>query len=237
MSINFGDLFPGHYFDASEDNKRLFIKEYIDESAIKECKENFLQLIQSLSLSNFSTSFVLRCYQCLGDLWFILPTSTGGKYHGGKLDKENSVGGIFEHISKVVARSGKVLNRYRELINADGDTYCNYKELLLVACLLHDVGRLGRDCSSIYSCSDHGEVGASIIKECWSKGDYQTLFENEKLSSNLNFKFYLDELIFSVCEHMYMWRGINFLDSVKVKGLTPSLILCIMLCECDYYSF
>ena len=237
MLINFGDLFPGHYFDAKEDGKREFIKKYIDAEAVKESKLAFSNLINSLNISPFSNGFVLRCYQCLGDLWFILPTSTGGKYHGGKLDKENSVGGIFEHISKVVARSGKVLNRYRELINADGDTYCNYKELLLVACLLHDIGRLGRDCTAVYSCSDHGEVGAEIIKECWSKGDYQTLFEKEKLSGNLNFSFYLDELVFSVCEHMYMWRGINFLDRVKVKGLDNSLILCIMLCECDYYSF
>jgi hypothetical protein len=225
--ISFMDPYPGSYFDVGETMKKKFLSESIAPSAVNEAKGNFYDLIDSCGLSDFSIDFVKSVYTGLSDFWFLVPTSTGGKYHGGRLNPSNSCGGIFSHISDVVGMMPRVLNRYRELINYSGAEYACYRECLTVACLLHDIGRLGVSGDLVYSCSDHGEVGSAMIKFIWDQGGLVS-----------SFPFYIEEICYAVHEHMYLWRGINLFDRVRVEGgLSPSLILGAMLCECDYYSF
>jgi hypothetical protein len=217
------------YFDADAVGKRSYLSDFVDPSAISLGRKAVDELIDSLDLSDFSASFCLRVFQSVGGLWFLLPTSTGGKYHGGVLSVENCIGGNIVHTKNVVGMVPKVLNRYRELCNNTGQEYLCFREVLTCACLLHDIGKSGLKGDEVYSCSDHGEIGASIISDCWSKGDYK---------SSCSFNFFIDSLLFAVQEHMYMWRGINYLDRVLVDGkISASVIISMMLCECDYFSF
>ena len=219
------------YFDANSVGKREYLTSYIDKSATLSGRNAIEELISSLDLSDFSNSFCSRVFQSVGSLWFLLPTSTGGKYHGGPSSLENCIGGNIVHTKRVVLMVPKVLNRYRELLNSTGVEFVNYREVLTVACLLHDIGKAGVMGDEVYSSSGHGEIGSAIISSCWSKGRFADLLPSE-------FSFFISELMFAVQEHMYMWRGINYLDRVLVDlKLTPSVICAIMLCECDYFSF
>ena len=227
------DPFDLHYFDADGLGKREYLTKCIEPSAVSLGRSRMDELIESssLDLSDFSVSFCQRVFQSVGSLWFLLPTSTGGKYHGGPGSVSNCIGGNIVHTSAVVGRVGKVLNRYRELLNSTGLEFVNYREVLTVACLLHDIGKAGALGLEVYSSANHGEIGASIIDSCWSKGKFNDLCPSE-------FLFYIVPLVFSVQEHMYMWRGINYLERVRLDHLlTPSLLVSIMLCECDYFSF
>ena len=221
------------YFDADIVGKREYLTSYIDKSAILSGRGAIDELIESssLDLSDFSIGFCKRVFQSVGSLWFLLPTSTGGKYHGGPSSLENCIGGNIVHTSRVCSMVPKVLNRYRELLNSTGVEFVNYREVLTVACLLHDIGKAGEKGDEVYSSTNHGEIGAEIISSCWSKGRFADSLPSE-------FSFFISELVFAVQEHMYMWRGINYLEKARLSySLTPSIICSIMLCECDYYSF
>lgn len=221
------------YFDADSSGKREYLTSYIESSAVLSGRKAMEELINSdsLDLFDFSIKFCLRVFQSVGSLWFLLPTSSGGKYHGGVLSTSNYIGGNIVHTASVVKMVPKVLNRYRELLNNTGPEFVSFREVLTCACLLHDIGKAGAKGDEVYSCGTHGEIGASIISDCWSKGDF-------KSSCPSSFSFFIDPLVFAVHEHMYMWRGINYLDRVLVDSkLTPSVLCAIMLCECDYFSF
>jgi len=233
------DLFDLHYFDADALGKREYLTKCIEPSAVSLGRSRMDELIESssLDLSDFSVSFCQRVFQSVGSLWFLLPTSTGGKYHGGPGSVSNCIGGNIVHTSAVVGRVGKVLNRYRELLNSTGPEFVNYREVLTVACLLHDIGKAGALGLEVYSSANHGEIGASIIDSCWSKGKFNDLLTSSSLGSGAGFSFFIEPLCFAIHEHMYMWRGINYLEIVRLRDLTPSVLISIMLCECDYFSF
>ena len=227
--------FDLHYFDADTLGKREYLtsSKYIDKEAVTLGRTNINELIESdsVGLSDFSISFCQRVFQSVGSLWFLLPTSTSGKYHGGHNSPSNYIGGNIIHTHHVVSMVPKILNRYRELLNSTGLEFVNFREVLTCACLLHDIGKAGLGGDEVYSCSSHGEIGSSIIASCWSKGRFVDSCPPE-------FSFFVSELCYSVSEHMYMWRGINYLDRVLVDlRLTPSVLCAIMLCECDYFSF
>ena len=226
--------FDLHYFDADAPGKREYLTKNIESNAVLAGRKAMDELIKSdgADLSSFSIDFCKRVFQSVGSLWFLLPTSTGGKYHGGPSSISNCIGGNIVHTSSVVGRVGKVLNRYRELLNSTGTEFVSFREVLTVACLLHDIGKAGASGLEVYSSANHGEIGASIISDCWSKGRFEDLVVES------GFLFYIAPLVFSVQEHMYMWKGINFLERVRLDYLlTPSLLVSIMLCECDYFSF
>jgi len=221
------------YFDADSVGKREYLTKYIESSAVLLGRDSVKELVCSsaLGLSDFSIDFCLRVFQSVGGLWFLVPTSTGGKYHGGPASIENCIGGNIVHTKKVTLMVPKILNRYRELINSTGEEYSCYKEVLTVACLLHDIGKSGEKGNEVYSCSSHGEIGSSIISSCWSKGKFCEALPAE-------FSFFIEPLVFSVQEHMYMWKSINAFERVRLSSLlTPSILVSIMLCECDYFSF
>ena len=227
--------FDLHYFDADAPGKREYLTKCIEPAAVSLGRSRMDELIESssLDLSDFSVSFCQRVFQSVGSLWFLLPTSTGGKYHGGPGSVSNCIGGNIVHTSAVVGMASKVLNRYRELLNETGPSFVNYREVLVLACLLHDIGKAGALGNEVYSSTNHGEIGASIIESCWSKGKFNDLL----ISSGCGFSFFIEPLLFAVHEHMYMWRGINYLEIVRLRDLTPSVLISIMLCECDYFSF
>ena len=86
---------------------------------------------------------------------------------------------------------------------------------LLACCVLHDIGRLRFDQSVVFSIPDHGEVGATFI---------QSLGYAEH------------ELVYAISNHMYGWRVVNLFNQVLTGGVTASLVLLAMLCECDYFA-
>lgn len=223
---HFGDNFDLSYFDADENGKREYYKLFVNPSAIADGRFAMDEVVSGLCLSDYSNDFVKSVFSLVGDLWFLLPTSTGGKYHGGVLSLENSIGGNIVHTSRVVGMVPKILGRYKELCNSSGLTYLNYKEVLTVSCLLHDIGKAGVTGRSVYSESSHGEVGADII----SKASFSLI------DRVCPFDFFIEPITYAVSQHMYMWRGINYLEMAMVNGLDPSLLVCIMLCECDFFS-
>jgi hypothetical protein len=139
--------------------------------------------------------------------WFILPTSTGGKYHGGLLGRQNLVGGIYQHVLALTRLVPRVIDRY-------SDFGIDLTSTLFACSILHDVARLGFDQSAVFSVSTHGELGADFIASLGYRDS---------------------ALLYAISNHMYGWRVINIFNQV-VGGVNADLLLLAMLCECDYFG-
>jgi len=212
------------YFDANEDGKLEYLTKYIDNKAYEEGLGLALSLAQDSDVSLESYNFVKEIYCRLPVNWFLLPTSTTGKYHGGVTSEENSIGGNIVHTRNVVNQVGKVLHRYRELVNGTVDEYRAYREMLTVSCLLHDVGKASGP-SKVFCPNDHGEIGASIVLKVWKEINWEEPFEG-----------YISGISYAISNHMHMWKAINVFELVRIGTVNKNLILASMLCECDYYS-
>jgi hypothetical protein len=149
--------------------------------------------------------------------WFLLPTSTGGKYHGGMFGIQNTIGGIYQHCLSLCNLAAYVLKRYSEVIESLSlvSTSFDFASKLLTCCILHDVGRLDLSQSVVYSVPDHGEIGASFIE---SLGYCES------------------ELLYAVSNHMYGWKAINCFNHIVAQGASSELVLLLMLCECDFFG-
>lgn len=218
------DNFDLHYFDAGSTEKFQYLRENIDKDAFLKGRAEIMKLICECELSNVSQALVVGVYSKIPSFWFLLPTSTTGKYHGGVLSVENSIGGNIIHVRNVLGKMGKVLHRYRELVNGTGNEYLEYKELLTVSCLLHDVGKASGE-TPVYCPNEHGELGGALVLNVW-----------KELELDEPFRGYIDDIVFAISEHMHMWKAINVFDMFRVGTVNRGLILSSMLCECDYYS-
>jgi hypothetical protein len=222
--LSFGSPFPTEYFKGDTLIKQNFINTNINKECVSTCREELWKLIDSVEISNFSKDFIKKCYGPLDAPFFLLPVSTSGKYHGGPLSEENSIGGIIAHYKKALKVSDRVIDRYKEILNRNSlSEFSNYVEVLRVSTLLHDIGRLGSDGSSCFSIKEHGEVGAEIIKSA---------------SSNFKFpfEFYIDPLVYAIYNHMYLWKFCNAWDSIINNGYNPSFVVGLMLSESDFFS-
>ena len=227
MVLNLFDNYPNEYFDGSSQMKKEFTKELMsslnpDELLIK-AKTEVYSLIDSSEISNFSKDFCKACFASAPDEFFILPTSTTGKYHGGRTSLENSVGGNIIHTKNVLGLVPKVLNRYKELLTPE------LPELLRVSCILHDICKIPS--GSIYTIDTHGELGAELINKVWEQiASTITLDLSQPIID-------LEPVKFAVSNHMYLWKFINVWDQIQlVNECSSELLVGLMLSECDYYS-
>lgn len=219
MVYNLFEPFPDNFFDGSTEMKKAFVKELCsplspDEVLVK-AKAEMYSLIESADISDFGKDFCKACYAKAPDEFFILPTSTTGKYHGGRLSKDNSLGGNIYHTSQVLKISDKVLYRYKELLDPLRDP-----ELLKVSCILHDICKV--PAGDIYSIGTHGEIGADLISEI----ELMTL-ESEA--------FDFVPIKFAVANHMYLWKFSNVYSQLQL-GCSTELLIGLMLAECDYFA-
>ena len=226
--MEFGDKFSPEYFKGDTLAKSSFLSTNITSSCVSSCRDAFFSLVDTCEISDFSKSFVRSCYSSLNPLFFVLPTSTGGKYHGGQLSPENSVGGFVHHVSRVLAVSERVIDRYVEVLNRNSlSEFNNYVEVLRVAILLHDIGRLGADGSGLFSNKEHGEIGAEIVA---------------KVSKSIKvddcpFGFYIFPLIHAIHYHMYLWKFQNVWNQILNPNESfVNLTVGLMLSESEFFS-
>jgi hypothetical protein len=228
--MKFVDRFGEKYFLGSTSDKETLIKSLvaIDSSALSSaspalaCYTSFVSLIESLPLTTSDREICTVAYADLffiNPAWFIIPTSTGGKYHGGINGLQNTCGGIYNHVFNMCQLASSVLKRYDEVLEElklSGALLFDMPSKLLTAILLHDIGRMGFDNASVFSVAEHGELAV------------------ERLTA-LGFKSESD-LLYCVGNHMYGWKAINFFNHAIAFGISVSLVLLCMLCECDYFS-
>ena len=208
--VSLGESFPREFYYGSVSVK----KEFISEGLASESLTKFKEFVNSLPISKHSVELCNTVFDSLFKVnpsWFILPTSTGGKYHGGPSGKQNSVGGIYHHIAGTVKCSTFVIARYKDLL---GTSFASSRELLTIACLLHDVGRMGLQEGNFYSVSNHGELGAKFISGIVSVDP---------------------SIIYGISNHMYGWKVVNIYNYILAHGIDNSLLLLAMLTESDYF--
>lgn len=229
--MNFGDIFPKTYFHDSQELKKEFLDTNIDEECVDTCKKAFFSLVDSCEISDFSKEFIHKCYSMVGSNFFTLPVSTGGKHHGGITSNENCCGGIYHHYLRALKISERVIDRYKDCLNRLSlSEFNNYVEVLRVSILLHDIGRLGPDGIEIFSCVDHGFIGARIVADCFTKMDLPCEFD-----------FYIFPLLYAVENHMELWKFSNAYNAILNYRLNSNpdfqFLLCgLMLSESDFFS-
>jgi len=237
--MKIGDRFPDEYFDGSVGMKKDFIKELLSPfSAISDpssptlidfARASMDKVIGWSLISDFSKDFCRRCFASAPDEFFILPTSTTGKYHGGRSNLANCVGGNICHTSEVLGMASKVLHRYDRLVDESS------AELLKVSCILHDICKVSP--GEVFMNGDHGEDGASLVNKVWKD------FDTSDCPSNMGLVDYIASIKFAVANHMHLWRFENVYNQINDIKFTdnpyPSgdLLVGLMLAECDYYSF
>ena len=224
--MKLGDRFPDSYFDGSSLMKKEFINELLSslnpDQLLTKGRSSMASLIDSALISDFSKDFCKACFAKAPDEFFILPTATTGKYHGGRDSLENCIGGNIIHTKNVLGMSPKVLNRYKEMVDDSS------AELLKVSCLLHDICKIPK--GGIYTLDTHGEEGTNLIQQI-----------NENIEAVDN---YIEPIKFAVANHMYLWRFQNVWNQITSAndpftdtGFYLCLLVGLMLAECDYYSF
>jgi hypothetical protein len=216
-NLKFGSHFPEEYFLGKK--KEAFIVGLSSStSCALDCYKSFVSLCESLPLTSSDRSMCLIVLESLFSInpnWFLLPTSTGGKYHGGMFGVQNTIGGIYQHCLSLCNLAASVLKRYSEVIESLTSPF-DMPSKLLTCCILHDVGRLGLSQGCVYSVPDHGEVAAEFIVGCG--------FGCES------------ELLYCVSNHMYGWKAINCFNHIVASGASVELVLLLMLCECDFFG-
>lgn len=215
--VDFSKRFPDKFFDGGNSFKQELIAKAITNGDALKCFNKFIELTDSLpfneSVRSGSVRVLKALFQC-NPQWFVIPTSTSGKYHGGRRGAQNSVGGIYEHIRACLIVAESVIGRYKDMfVERSLDSYI---EDLSVACLLHDIGKLNFDPSLCYSIPTHGEAAVEFI---------QTL--------GVAFN---ECVLYAIANHMYGWKVAEVFNQVKNNGVDDLLLMLCMLCECDYFS-
>lgn len=220
------DLFPNEFFDGSSQMKKDFSKELCSslnpDQLLISARAEINSLINNANISDFSKEFCLRCFDKAPDEFFILPSSTTGKYHGGRTSLENCIGGNIIHTKNVLAMSDRVLHRYKGLIIDD-----RLGELLKVSCLLHDICKVPS--GEVYTKDTHGEDGADLIKYVFDTFDPDVVPSED----------YIGIITHAVANHMYLWKFQNVWSQVANTDLNSNLsylLVGLMLSECDYYA-
>lgn len=230
MVNNLFGPFPDSFFDGSSQMKKEFVKELCSslnpDEILIQAKAEMYSLIDSADISSFGKNFCTACFAKAPDEFFILPTSTTGKYHGGRLSKDNSLGGNIYHTSKVLALSDKVLYRYKELLDPQRDP-----ELLKVSCILHDICKV--PAGDIYSIGTHGEIGADLIAKVEPQMMIMTIDPINPIDPSEVLDF--EPIKFAVANHMYLWKFSNVYNQLQL-GCSTNLLIGLMLAECDYFA-
>lgn len=216
--LKFGSHFPEEYFLGKK--KSEFIAALATTDCAHDCYLNFCELCESLPLTSLDRSL---CLSVLGSLysinsnWFLMPTSSTGKYHGGMLSAQNTVGGIYQHSLALCNLANSVLARYKEVIESLATPPgFDFPSQLLTACILHDIGKMNLSQSTIYSVANHGEVAADFIA---------SLGFNDSTA-----------LLYAISNHMYGWKAINVFNHIVAHGACSELVLLFVLCECDFFG-
>jgi hypothetical protein len=218
--IKFGEKFGERYFLGDKAYKKEFIKGLsTDGCPAAVCYQAFINLIESLPMTSSDRemcNFVLGSLFISNPNWFIIPTSTGGKYHGGINGMQNSCGGIYYNCVGMIKIADGVFRRYSELIDGLGTLPFDFPSKLLACILLHDIGRLAFSQDTAFSVKDHGERGVVFIESLGYASEAA--------------------LLYAISNHMYGWKVINVFNQVVVSGASVGLILLCMLCECDFFG-
>ena len=232
--LSFGSHFPEEYFLGKK--KEAFIaKLAAGSSCALECYKSFVSLCESLPLTSGDRSMCLIVLDGLFSInsnWFLMPTSSTGKYHGGIMSPENYIGGIYHHCARLCKFASSVLVRYKEVIDgldlslgfnfepSSGSEVApspfDFSSKLLACCVLHDIGKMNLSQDCVYSVADHGEVAASFI---------------ESLGFTCE-----GSVLYAISNHMYGWKAINCFNHIVASGASVGLVLLLMLCECDFFS-
>jgi len=112
-AFSFGDRFSDKYFLGGATFKKSFI-DFVDPLCVSTCHKAFTELLEGLPMIESDRSMctvVLDRALLVNPNWFILPTSTGGKYHGGVTGVQNTCGGIYQHVKALIDMCDAVLGR------------------------------------------------------------------------------------------------------------------------------
>jgi hypothetical protein len=231
-TLKFGAHFPEEYFLGS--HKSEFIASLAGStSCASHGYRAFCELCESLPLTSSDRALCLTVLEALFNInsnWFLMPTSSTGKYHGGMLSAQNTIGGIYQHSLALCKLATPVLKRYQEVIESltGSDSLVSvpgaiassfdFPSQLLSCCILHDIGKMNLSQDTIYSVANHGEVAAEFIAGL-----------GLRLGAS-------SALLYAVSNHMYGWKAINVFNHIVSQGASMELVLLFMLCECDFFG-
>lgn len=145
------------------------------------------------------------------DYFFIVAASSTGKYHPSFSQGE---GGLLRHTKAATIIGKEVLSlEYTNNIFTD-----NEKDILLLAIILHDTQKLGKE-QERYTRFDHPLLAASFIEE--NKGKTELTEEEIKLLKRV------------ICSHMGQWNTNNYSNIELPK---PNDKYEFFVHMCDYLS-
>lgn len=167
------------------DKTEIFKEELalIEDSALKEATENLVYT--------------------LPEYFFTIPASASGKYHP---DYALGEGGLVRHVKAAIKIALELLKmeQYEDLLA--------YKDEIIIALLLHDGWKRGKDDEG-YMLQDHPRIAAEVIR----------------LYNFHNYTPGLDKVASLIESHMGQWNA----DGVLPKPITPSQQFVHL---CDYLA-
>ena len=210
-----GDKFPETYFRGSNTIKKSFIENNDWSLVYKEGIEAMEHMIDEAKISDVGKKFCKLCFALADREFYMMPTSSTGKHHGGYNSPSNSFGGNIVHTKEVLTMADKVLRRYQSAL---GGMYGELAEALRIACILHDICKY--KVGGLYTNNNHGMAGYDLITSV--KSDYV----------------HRDLIASAVGAHMQAWEFMYVWDHILTYGdiFKELLLVSFMLSECDFYS-